>query len=117
MENKFELNAVIELFGHQRMAGKVTEQTIGSSTFIRVDVPETETQPSFTRIINPSAIYAINPVTLDVMQHMANKIQNKPIEAWDIRQMQKKLLELSEAEIHENPKSGDWSTFDDDSPE
>lgn len=96
MDQKFELNAIIELFGHQRVAGKVTEQTVGSSTFIRIDVPETKTQPAFTRIVNPTAIYAINPVMEEVMQHMAGEIAHKPIEAWDIREMQKKLLGLKD---------------------
>lgn len=96
MESKLELFAIVELFGHQRIAGKVTEQTVGSATFIRVDVPETQSQPSFTRIVNPTAVYAINPVTEEVMKHMAENISQKPIEAWDIREMQKKLLELTE---------------------
>lgn len=93
-EQKFEINAVVELFGHNRMAGKVTEQTIGSASFIRIDVPETTQQPKFTRLVNPSAIYAINPVTEEVMIAMAEGISSKPIESWDIRTMQQKLLAL-----------------------
>jgi len=94
MNEKFELHAVIELFGHSRMAGKVTEQSIGVATFIRVDVPETKSQPSFSRLLNPSAIYAINPVTPEVAEEIAERIASKPIEAWDIRRMQEKLLAL-----------------------
>ena len=91
---KIELFAVVELFGRQRIAGKVTEHAFGTSIFVRVDVPETASQPSFTRLINPSAIYAINPVTEPVMIEMAKSIQQKPIEAWDVREMVKKLIEL-----------------------
>lgn len=94
-EQEFELNAVVELFGHSRMAGKVTEQTIGSASFVRIDVPETRTQPKFTRLVNPSAIYAINPVTEEVMLQMAEAITSRPIDSWDIRTMQEKLLALS----------------------
>lgn len=101
MENKFELFAIVELFGHQRIAGHVTEQSIGVATFIRIDVPETDHQPSFSRLVNPSAIYAINPVTEEVMLHMAKQIQQRPIESWDIREMQKKLLALKEDEREE----------------
>lgn len=96
MTDKLELWAIVELFGHQRIAGKVTEQSVGTSTFIRIDVPETEQQPSFTRIVNPTAVYALNPVTEEVAREMASRIQQKPIEAWDIREMQKKLLLLAE---------------------
>ncbi len=95
-ETKFEINAVVELFGHNRMAGKVTEQTIGSASFVRIDVPETNSQPKFTRLVNPTAIYAINPVTEEVMMQMAEGISSKPIDAWDIRTMQQKLLALKQ---------------------
>ena len=94
MNEKFELNAIVELFGHQRMAGKVTDQSVGGASFIRIDVPETKTQPSFTRIVNPSAVYAINPVTEEVMMQLAENITSKPISAWDIQEMQQKLLTL-----------------------
>lgn len=100
MEDKqLKLHAIVELFGHTKMAGIVTEQTVGSSTFIRVDVPETEAVPGFTRLLNPSAIYAINPVTEDVMNHMARSFQSKPIESWDINEMHKRLLALKAARI------------------
>lgn len=87
MENqKFEAFALVELFGHQRMAGKVTEQTIGNSAFIRIDVPETKSQPAFSRLLNPSAIYAINPITEEAMTELADNLEKAPIQPWDIRQ-------------------------------
>jgi len=94
--NPLDLFAIVELFGHTKMAGKVTEHSMGPATFIRVDVPETTQQPSFTRLLNPSAIYAINPTTQDVVNHMAQQFQNKPIESWDIKRMQEKLLALTD---------------------
>jgi hypothetical protein len=96
MTEKLELFAIVELFGHQKMAGKVTEQSIGPATFVRVDVPETDAAPSFTRLLNPQAIYAINPVTKEVMEHMAGNFSQKPIESWDIKRMNEKLLALGE---------------------
>lgn len=91
---KLELFAIVELFGHQKMAGKVTEQSIGPATFVRVDVPETNKQPAFTRLLNPSAIYAINPVTEEVCNSMVEVFQQKPIDSWDIAKMNEKLLAL-----------------------
>lgn len=105
-ETKFEIYAIVELFGHSKMSGIVTEQTIGSASFVRIDVPETKTQPKFTRLVNPSAIYAINPVTEDVMLAMAENISSKPIDSWDIHTMQKKLLALK-ADNNPNLFDGD----------
>lgn len=101
-QTQLKLNAIVELFGHTKMAGVVTEQTVGSSTFIRVDVPETESSQGFTRLLNPSAIYAINPVTEDVMKYMARSYQSKPIESWDINEMHRRLLALKAGENNEN---------------
>lgn len=63
---KFLSWAIVELFGHQRIAGLATEQTIAGSGFLRVDVPEVgEIQP-FTRIFGPSAVYSIIPTSEEI---------------------------------------------------
>lgn len=90
---KLELAAIIELFGHTTIACKVTESSFGDD-FLQCDVPETAAQPSFTRIIAKKAVYAINPVTEEVMLLKAESMNTKPIESWDIRKMQEKLLML-----------------------
>ena len=65
----FECFALIEIFGHTRIAGKVTEQVIAGTGFIRVDVPELpptkyhdEPVKPITKFYGPSAIYSITPV-------------------------------------------------------
>lgn len=89
-----ELWAIVELMGHQKVAGKLSEQVIGGASFIRVDVPATDTTPSFTRLLTDKAIYAINPVTEEVARYQAGRIQAQPIEAWDYRTMLSKQLQL-----------------------
>lgn len=111
---KLELFAIVELFGHQKMAGKVTEQSIGPATFLRVDVPETTKTPSFTRILNPSAIYAINPVTEEVMKMKAEHIQTAPIEAWDVKRMYDKILALTPAGKQEEEEEEEQEEQEDD---
>ncbi|MGC4059383.1 MAG: hypothetical protein QM749_00390 [Aquabacterium sp.] len=34
------LYAIVELFGHQKIAGHISEQTFGGQAMVRVDVPE-----------------------------------------------------------------------------
>lgn len=53
--------AVIELFGHSRIAGKVTNVSIAGCGFIRLQVPAHKGRPAYTRDIAPKAVYAINP--------------------------------------------------------
>ena len=66
-QTKFEEWAVLELFGHQRLAGLVSEVQLGGASFVRVDVPEDGKKKGWklTKMYNPSAIYSIAPVTED----------------------------------------------------
>jgi hypothetical protein len=83
---KFEAWAIIELFGHNQIAGKCTEQNIAGTNMLRVDVPETLKQPGFTRFLGSGSIYAINPVTEEIARHWADSLECAPVQAWDIRQ-------------------------------
>lgn len=89
---KFDLWCIVELFGHSRIAGRCTEQNVAGTNMLRVDVPETKHQPPFTRLLGSAAIYAINPVTKEVATAYAEQLQSKPIDSYDIRKMQDKLL-------------------------
>lgn len=86
MDNgKFEAFCVVELFGHARIVGRVTEQTIGGGSFIRVDVPETSKEGAFTKFYGPAAIYSITPLPdEETMQRIAEAVAQPPIEAWKL---------------------------------
>jgi len=90
-----DLWAIVELLGHQKMAGKLSEQVLGGSSFIRVDVPAFEGSPAFTRLLTDKSIYAINPVTEEVARHMAERIRAQPIQEYDARLMIQRQLEES----------------------
>jgi len=82
---KFDQWCIVELFGHQRIAGRVTEQTIGGSNFVRVDVPPVEGKAAgFTRLFGQGAIYGINPVTEEIARMAAANIRAEPIGVYDL---------------------------------
>ena len=96
-EDKFDLFCMVELFGHNKIAGKCTEQNIAGVNMLRVDVPETTKQPAFTKFYNGTAIYAINPITEEVANDIANKLSNAPITVYEVRNMiERNVLELKE---------------------
>lgn len=106
-ETKFEQWCVIGLFGHQKLAGRVSELNLAGGNFLQVDVPETTHSPAFTRIINPSAVYDINPVTKEVAEMYAENLQVKPIETWDINKfMQKVEQKKLELAVKREPQHG-----------
>lgn len=97
LAEKFESWAIIELFGHNQIAGKCSEQNIAGANMLRIDVPETDKNPAFTRLLGHAAIYAINPVTEEVARHWAKGLQVAPINVWDVREfINKNNLSLKE---------------------
>lgn len=89
----FEEWAMCELFGHQRIAGKVTEQQIGGSSFVRIDVPSRpgkKKEFKITKFLNPSAIYSITPVSEAVARAAAENIEVEPISRWDVAELVKR---------------------------
>lgn len=77
----FETWAVVELFGHKQIAGKVSEQVIGGCTFVRVDVPATTDRPAYSKMYGNGAIYCITPVVEEIARLAAHEIEkyNNPI--------------------------------------
>ena len=84
MSEKFECWCLVELFGHSKIAGYVTEQAIGGQSFVRVDVPETKRQKCFTRLFGSVAIYAMNPVAEDIARGLAETMEVTAISMWDL---------------------------------
>ena len=103
----FEHYALVELFGHQRIAGKVTEAEIGGGKFIRVDVPAIGDAQPLTRFYSPGAIYGITPVTEETALALAAQFRVEPITPWEA----KNALEVYEAKQKQRELPG--RTYDD----
>lgn len=99
-DEKFDLWCLIELFGHQRIVGRCTEQNIAGTNMLRVDVPETSIQPAFTRFLSSGSIYAINPITEKAAKKMAENLNIAPITPWDIREMINKQQKTLDSRNH-----------------
>lgn len=78
--SKFEEWAVVEIMGHKRFAGLVTEQAVGGASFLRIDVPQLtlptgETLAGFTKLFGASSIYCISPCTEGTARAFAQSIR------------------------------------------
>lgn len=80
----FEQHCIVELFGHQKIAGKVTEQQIGGASFIRVDIPATPNREGFTKFYHPNAVYAMTPVDEDIAKKAAANFDQAPVKKWEL---------------------------------
>lgn len=114
-----EFWALVELFGHTKLAGFLSEQTIGGQSFVRVDVPDTSKQKGFTRLLGNGAIYAINPVAEDIARGLAESLQVKPVSPWDLPEDYRDAISnhqkmLTAKRIGDQPEEPDFGSDGDD---
>jgi hypothetical protein len=83
MSEKFEGWCVLELMGHRRLAGYVTEQEIAGAGMLRIDVPG-EDGPVATQFYSPSSVYCITPTTEEIARAVAKRNQPAPVQRWEL---------------------------------
>jgi hypothetical protein len=83
-KEKFESYALVELFGHTRIVGMVTEQSLGGASFIRVDVPNPDGTVAYTRIYGAAAVFSINPISRAVALELAQGCDARPVAPYEV---------------------------------
>ena len=78
--------ALVELFGHQRIVGYLSQQSFGTGVLFRVDVPDLTSsgksiRAGFTRYFGLSAIYSITPISEEMVRQLLPSIDGTPGEA------------------------------------
>lgn len=79
---KFEEWAILELMGHRRLAGKVSETAILGGSLLRIDIPG-EDGKSTTQFYSPAAIYCLTPTTEVIAREVAKQFDPGPISPWE----------------------------------
>jgi hypothetical protein len=95
MSEKFEAWGIVELMGHQRIAGRISEQVIGGGNLLRVDVPDGEEQFR-TVFYGSSAIYALHVTDEAAARAACKGMGTRPAYAWELERLQK----LPSAPVH-----------------
>jgi hypothetical protein len=90
----FEGWAIVELMGHRRLAGMVTEAQIAGHAFIRLDVPaptigigddpEDGVRTDATQFYSPAAVYCITPTSLETALKVAAMARPAPATRWEL---------------------------------
>ena len=78
----FQEWAVVELFGHVQFAGRVSGQSIGACSFVRLDVPEGKGRQAFCKLFGEKAIYAITIVDEQTARAAADNLTPLPLPKW-----------------------------------
>jgi hypothetical protein len=86
-EDRFESWAILELMGHRRIAGLVSEQTIGGQAMLRIDIPATTNQEAFTQYYGAGSVYCMTPTTEEIARAVAERCFIRPVEQFELRSL------------------------------
>jgi hypothetical protein len=116
-DNSYQGWAILELMGHVKLAGKLSEQKLAGMSFLKIDIPArpgtaVEGEFSATQFINPSSIYRLHPVAEEVARAVAASIAPDPVTKWDV-----KALLPSPALDRAQDEAEDYSDDDEDDEE
>lgn len=77
--------AVLELMGHRRLAGYLTEQEIGGTNMLRIDVPKAKGEGDVaTQFYSATAVYCITPTTEEMARAVARRCQPAPVQRYEL---------------------------------
>src|SRR5437660_9237278 len=80
----FEGWSILELMGHRRLAGYVTEQEIAGSNFLRIDVPGEGDAVKATQFYSAAAVYCLTPTTEETARAVASAGWTAPVQRWEL---------------------------------
>lgn len=72
---------VLELLGHLKLAGRVTEEERFGTKLGRIDIPM-EDGSFVTRYFSGAAVYGMTPVTETVARQVAKGLSHYPVQPW-----------------------------------
>lgn len=82
--------AAVELFGHARIVGQVSEHVLAGQSFLRVTVPDLPAengQPAstgFDKLYGPGAVYSITPIDEATAQAAIRAMQPRPFQPYEL---------------------------------
>lgn len=86
MEKPIEQYAVVEMMGHRKVIGKVTESEIGTGSLLKVTVLGKDGDPDRTEYIGIASIYCLTIVTEETARQAAAACSPEPTFAWQVRE-------------------------------
>lgn len=81
---QFDQWAILELLGHVRVAGRVTEEERFGTKMGRIDIP-TEGGTFTTQYFGGGSVYRLTPTTEEIAREVARSSQPRPVAQWELR--------------------------------
>lgn len=82
--NAYEGWAIVELMGHRRLAGQVSQAEQYGVAMLRLDIPAVDEQPAATQFYGGTSIYCITPTTEEIARGIAEHNRPAPVNRWEL---------------------------------
>lgn len=83
-DDKFEGWAILELMGHRRLGGFVTETEMAGAGVLRIDVPGEGDEVYATQFYSPGSMYCLTPTTEEAARAVAVRNRPEPVHQWEL---------------------------------
>lgn len=82
--------AILELMGHVRLAGRISEETRFGVALGRIDIPKDDPAGVVftTQYFSGSSIYRLTPTTEAIARSIAKANQPAPVHRWELPQLE-----------------------------
>lgn len=120
-DNGFRTWAIMEIMGHRRLGGFVSEESVAGAGLLRIDIPATiepgDSSVTMTQYYAPSALYCLTPVSEEIARAFAVNNRPVPVQRWELPAPQAEAaIPLQDDEI-EYDGEGDLDDDDEDLPD
>lgn len=116
-EEKFEMWARVDLFGHNTRVGKLSAINTGVEVLYRLDIPNAD-NGSKTEFYGRGAIYSIQPVSEEAARLIAAKLgPPAPISMWDLPEQWREAIREAKAKALPAPAASSAASFDESEPD
>ncbi len=92
--------AILELMGHVRLAGRITEESHFGVALGRIDIPTAAGDGYTTQYFGGASIYRLTPTTEEIARSVAAHSQPRPVQSWELPRPQ--ALEAEQADRDED---------------
>lgn len=96
MTDPYEGYAIVELMGHRRLAGRVSQAEQYGVAMLRLDVPREDGTDS-THFFGGASIYAVHPTSEEIARQVAESCDPAPVQRWELPTSPRELLKERDA--------------------
>lgn len=110
--------AILELMGHKRLAGYVSEVEFAGAAMVRIDVPGDEDDATATQLYSASALYCLTPTDEATARRVAKLATLAPVTRWELGAPDRRAAAIEAADVGEDvyTDSEDDQPWEDDQP-